>query len=166
MSFLKRLRCPASKQDRLHKTAYRPDLSMLFVVSAKSSEALQEYIRRYLQFCITSIPDKFQDICYTSCVGREHYRHRFVCVASNMDELIKALDERLQMTSTPHRRDAPTRRVVFAFPGQGSHSAGMASSLAGRFPEFAHIPPYFSNICRGALWISYSFFAIRPGIFF
>ena len=129
----------ASKQDRLDPTASRPVLPMLFVVSAKSSEALQEYTRCYLQFCIKSIPEMFQDICYTSCVGREHYRHRFACVASNMDELINALDERLQMTSTPHRRDAPTRRVVFAFPGQGSHFAGMASNLAGRFPEFAHI---------------------------
>lgn len=129
----------AAKHDQMESKAYRPDLPMLFVVSAKTPEALQEYLRRYLQFCRTSIPEKFQDICYTSCVGRDHYRHRFSCVASNMDELISALDERQQMTSTPHRRNAPARRIVFAFPGQGSHFSGMASSLAGQSPEFKQI---------------------------
>ncbi|KAF6747507.1 thiolase-like protein [Ephemerocybe angulata] len=59
-------------------------VSHLFVVSAKSPAALREYIGRYIDFCNRSATDQFESICYTSCVGREHYRYRYACVSGQL----------------------------------------------------------------------------------
>ncbi|KAF8962890.1 hypothetical protein BDZ97DRAFT_1920218 [Flammula alnicola] len=112
--------------------------AMMFVVSAKSLEGLKRYLQKYLDFCRTAPASKFREICYTSCVGREHYRHRFASVASNMEQLISALDERLRSFSA-ERITIPARRIVFSFPGQGSQYQGMGSILAGQYPDFADI---------------------------
>ena len=68
------------------------DFPMLFVVSAKSAEALRQYLWKYLDFCRTAPTANFRSICYTTCLGREHYRYRFACVVRNMGNLIKVLD--------------------------------------------------------------------------
>ena len=39
---------------------------MLFVVSAKSAEALKQYLRKYLDFCRTAPTPNFRSICYTT----------------------------------------------------------------------------------------------------
>ena len=109
--------------------------SQMFVVSAKSTAALQAYIKKYIDFCQQSSAEQFESICYTSCVGREHYRYRFSCVAENLDDLISQLQDALKnKTST-----TPLRNVAFAFPGQGSQYQGMARDLACRFPAFQRI---------------------------
>lgn len=110
---------------------------MLFVVSAKSQMGLLAYIHSYLSFCSKAPPKSFQSICYTSCTRREHYAHRFATVATNMEELITKLRNRLAQglkSSAP-----PNPRIVFGFPGQGSQFKGMAKALADRFSGFRDI---------------------------
>ena len=114
---------------------------MLFVVSAKSAEALKQYLWKYLDFCRTAPTSNFRSICYTTCLGREHYRYRFACVVSNMESLIKVLDDCLDSMSS-HAISNPASaacRIAFAFPGQGSHYPAMASGLVARYPGFKDI---------------------------
>ena len=116
---------------------------MPFVVSAKSLQALRQYLINYLEFCRKALPSEFQNICYTSCVGREHYRYRFGCVASNFGDLIQNLEEELRSLSLK-KYDNTASRILFAFPGQGSQYQGMASELASRYPEFKDILAFTS----------------------
>ena len=117
------------------------DFPMLFVVSAKSAEALNQYLRKYLDFCRTAPTPNFRSICYTTCLGREHYRYRFACVVSNMENLIKVLDDRLDSMSTRASFNPASAacRIAFALPGQGSHYPAMASGLVARYPGFKDI---------------------------
>ena len=121
--------------------ALEEDFPMLFVVSAKSTEALKQYLWKYLDFCRTAPTTNFRSICYTTCLGREHYRYRFACVVSNMENLIKVLEDRLDSMSSRASSNltAAACRIAFAFPGQGSHYQGMASDLISRYPGFKDI---------------------------
>ena len=113
---------------------------MLFVISAKSAEALKQYLWKYLDFCRTAPTSNFRSICYTTCLGREHYRYRFACVVSNMGNLIKVLEDHLDsMSSSRASSSNPACRIAFAFPGQGSHYQAMASDLIARYPGFKDI---------------------------
>ena len=117
------------------------DFPMLFVVSAKSAEALTQYLWKYLDFCRATSASNFRSICYTTCLGREHYRYRFACVAGSMGSLVKVLEDHLDSISgLASSNPAPAAcRIAFAFPGQGSHYQGMASSLVARYPGFKGI---------------------------
>ena len=124
--------------------ALEEDFPMLFVVSAKSAEALKQYLWKYLDFCRTAPTSNFRSICYTTCLGREHYRYRFACVVSNMGNLIKVLEDGLDdsMSSSSRASSDPVTaacRIAFAFPGQGSHYQAMASDLIARYPGFKDI---------------------------
>ena len=115
------------------------DFPMLFVVSAKSAEALRHYLWKYLYFCRTAPSSNFRSICYTTCLGREHYRYRFACVVSNMGNLIKVLEDRLDFMWGPASSNPAACRIAFAFPGQGSHYQAMASDLIVQCPGFKDI---------------------------
>jgi acyl transferase domain-containing protein len=107
---------------------------LMFVVSAKSPEALVDYLNKYLDFCLDASPALFPSICYTSCVGREHYRYRFACVAHNIQDLIARIEERIQ---NPPSASGPTgRRILFGFPGQGCQYQGMGRYLANQYSGF------------------------------
>jgi len=126
------------------------NVPMMFVASGKTQEALTQYLNDYLDFCLNAAESKFHSICYTSCVGREHYRYRFACVAYNMQDLISRLEERL---GTPSRASngAAARRVLFAFPGQGSQYQGMGRPLANEYSGFRDI---LSNAAKEAAGIT------------
>ncbi|KAJ7040667.1 hypothetical protein C8F04DRAFT_1391530 [Mycena alexandri] len=110
---------------------------MPFVVTAKSRDALHSYLQLYLDFCGNASVDDFRSICYTTCVGRELYRHRFSCVVKDLDSLVQRLKSRLSETSST--TFSPNPRLILAFPGQGSQFYGMAQTLAARFPNFKTI---------------------------
>ena len=114
---------------------------MPFVVSAKTPERLCAYLEKYIAFCRNLPPSGFVDLCFTTCVGREHYRYRFACVAHNLPELIASLESRLHemQHNAQGLGTVASPRVAFAFPGQGSQFRGMASELADHFPDFKKI---------------------------
>jgi len=111
---------------------------MLFVVSAKTQDTLIQYMNNYLDFCLNSPASLFHAICYTTCVGREHYRYRFACVAHNMQDLISRIEDRLQNMSAD-ASPGNARRILFAFPGQGSQYQGMGRYLASQYTGFRKI---------------------------
>jgi acyl transferase domain-containing protein len=96
---------------------------LMFVVSAKSPEALTDYLNKYLDFCLDASPSLFPSICYTSCVGHEHYRYRFACVVHNIQDLIARIEERIQ--NLPAASGLNGRRILFGFLGQGCQYQGM-----------------------------------------
>lgn len=110
---------------------------MLFVVSGKNQDALTQYLNNYLDFCLDASPTLFHSICYTSCVGREHYRYRFACVANNMQDLISRIEDHLQSESTSSGGTA--RRILLGFPGQGSQYQGMGRYLSNQYSGFRNI---------------------------
>lgn len=106
---------------------------MIFVVSAKTTAALSAYIKLYLDFLRNADAHMFHAICYTACVGREHYKHRFACVATDLADLIRQLENR---ASAPRPTKTSHGSLVFAFPGQGTQFSGMAAALAKRHRIF------------------------------
>lgn len=107
---------------------------MIFVVSAKSGAALHQNLQQYLDFCTSAPATDFRSICYTSCVGRDLHRYRFVCVVKDLDGLVHRLKDRLSHVHATTSNLTP--RIIFAFPGQGSQFYGMAKALAERFLDF------------------------------
>ncbi|KAJ6487662.1 hypothetical protein C8R45DRAFT_1143940 [Mycena sanguinolenta] len=100
---------------------------MIFVISAKTTAALSAYIKLYLAFLRNADARMFHAICYTACVGREHYKHRFACVATDLADLIRQLEN---SASAPRPTKTSRGSLVFAFPGQGTQFCGMAAALA------------------------------------
>ncbi|KDR66936.1 hypothetical protein GALMADRAFT_232327 [Galerina marginata CBS 339.88] len=112
-------------------------IPMIFVVSGKSQDALTQYLENYLDFCLNAPASVFHAVCYTTCVGREHYRYRFACIANNMQDLIARIEDRLQNPSSASGGNA--RRILLGFPGQGSQYQGMGRSLANQYSGFRAI---------------------------
>lgn len=113
------------------------DRSYLFVVSAKSRIALQEYVKNYIRFCRHAAPSNFKSICYTSCIGREHYRYRTSFVTKDLGELVQNLESYLSLKAPP--ADAGARNILLCFPGQGVQYQAMARDLVEQFTGFARI---------------------------
>jgi acyl transferase domain-containing protein len=132
---------------------------MLFVVSAKTPTALREYIAAYIEFCTHADPSDFSAICYTSCVGREHYRHRFACVVQDINELL----EELRMNLRDSSRGSVTSRagIVLGFPGQGTQFWGMAKELAEEYSGFRSILSKAATVAEAS--IDYSILDVLLG---
>ncbi|KAI5117734.1 hypothetical protein M0805_002079 [Coniferiporia weirii] len=108
-----------------------PVLAHLFVVSAKTEKALLEYLRVYTTFCQNADEGDLVNICYTACVGREHYQFRFACSCTSLKDLVSQIEETLSLaTKKPISAIASKPRIAFAFPGQGSQWQGMGRALA------------------------------------
>ncbi|KAF8953963.1 acyl transferase domain-containing protein [Flammula alnicola] len=114
---------------------------MMFVVSGKSGkseDALIQYLNKYLDFCLDAPSSLFHAICYTTCVGREHYRYRFACVVNNMQDLIARIEDRLQSSSSS-ASGGNARRIFIGFSGQGSQYQAMGRYLANQYSGFRSI---------------------------
>ncbi|KAJ7035264.1 hypothetical protein C8F04DRAFT_1098684 [Mycena alexandri] len=125
---------------------------MIFAVSAKTAGALTAYIDRYLAFLRSVDPRMFHAICYTSCIGREHYKHRFACVATDMADLVRQVELR---ASAPRQQKKSRGSLVFAFPGQGTQFPGMAAELGAIYSRFREFIGEFGRqaeaICRSPI---------------
>lgn len=121
-------------------TAPATTTPQLFVVSAKTEKALLSYLHAYASFCETADEASLADICYTTCVAREHYRFRFACACSTLDDLRDHLKTAIaDAEKTPLVAAATKSRIAFAFPGQGSQWQGMARALSDLDTRFCEI---------------------------
>ncbi|WDF02034.1 SDR family NAD(P)-dependent oxidoreductase [Shouchella hunanensis] len=76
---------PPSIEDSL---AYHNEYCL--TISAKNEEVLNKYINNYLKF-LTKSKSSFENICYTSNIGRGHYTNRLIVRASSKNDLITRL---------------------------------------------------------------------------
>nr|AKE48477.1 putative water-soluble melanin synthase [Inonotus obliquus] len=128
-----------------NKTVVSPEVEVpvrpaphLFLVSAKTEKALMEYLRYYIEYCKQAQESDLANICYTSCVGREHYRFRFACTCTTLKELLDQLNDAVESALKKPFPAIPSKpRVAFAFPGQGSQWQGMGRALSDVDKSFA-----------------------------
>ncbi|KAF8200518.1 hypothetical protein K438DRAFT_1965980 [Mycena galopus ATCC 62051] len=118
---------------------------MIFVISAKTTAALSAYIQLYLGFLRNADARMFHAICYTACVGREHYKHRFACVATDLADLIRQLE---RCASAPRSTKPSRGSLMFAFPGQGTQFSGMAAALAKKHRLFRDFILEFGHMAQ------------------
>jgi len=110
-----------------------------FLVSAKSEEALKAQAQR-LHTHLQANPEIDQaDLAFSLARGRAQLEHRAVGLASDRDELMRALDViRIGApSSSVVRNTVGEGKTAFLFTGQGAQRAGMGQGLYDGFPAFA-----------------------------
>jgi polyketide synthase 12 len=115
-------------------------LVMPWVLSGKSASALAEQaarLRRWVEWRPELDPN---DVAYSLVSTRALFDHRAVAVGADRDELLTGLAAISCCEPAPNvttGKPAATGKVVFVFPGQGSHWPGMAVELLDSAPAFA-----------------------------
>ncbi|TDV49770.1 type I polyketide synthase [Actinophytocola oryzae] len=109
----------------------RPDAPSVWVLSARSAEALRAQAERLTAFVAASPGVCVQDVGLSLATTRSHFGHRFA-VAGDRAALLRGLS-----TVSGSSPNAAADRPVFVFPGQGSQWVGMAVELLDVYPVFA-----------------------------
>ena len=108
-----------------------PRPSHVIVTSAKTKASYYANKQKLLEWLRANPSAMIEDTAYTTTARRMHHPIRFACTASTTQELITKLE--IDTVDTSPSQASP---IVFVFPGQGSHYAGMGSELYGTCPAF------------------------------
>lgn len=114
----------------------------VFTVSARSSEALQKLVTRYIELPEPA-PDALPNMCFTAHSGRTHFDYRLGLVGASWAEIHKGLrhwldnvaDNKTKPAVNP-RRDSRDLKIAFLMTGQGSQYPGMTRILYNTQPRF------------------------------
>ncbi|MFD0589639.1 amino acid adenylation domain-containing protein [Paenibacillus sp. GCM10027627] len=98
----------------------------LFVLSAQSKAALQNYVADYLEWLSGEESQRVSlaDLCYSASIGRSHYRHRLAVVAedaADLRDVLQSLHDDGLFSGMSHR----------AFVGEGGLANDLSFALAG-----------------------------------
>jgi acyl transferase domain-containing protein/NADPH:quinone reductase-like Zn-dependent oxidoreductase/SAM-dependent methyltransferase len=130
--------------------------TQLLTISARSSGALQEQVRRYVDRLEQSVDAEMADICFTATTGRTHFADRLSVVSDGSATAAKALrgwlagDEAANVF-TGHAVPGTRPRVAFLFTGQGAQYAGMGRELYASSPVFRAAMDECDAVLRGVL---------------
>jgi acyl transferase domain-containing protein len=117
--------------------ATEPGGAHVLTLSAKSVPALAAQLRRY-QRTSAGRPDlDIADLCYTTNVGRAHFRHRVSAAVTGHDDLAARLEELLATVESGGLGKYANRKVGFLFSGLGRPRPGLGAGLYRRHPAFA-----------------------------
>ncbi|MEV5205838.1 acyltransferase domain-containing protein, partial [Streptomyces sp. NPDC053720] len=106
-----------------------------WVLSARSAAALREQAARLAGF-VTDRPDVDPVAVGSALVhARTAFDHRAVVVGTDLDELLRAVQDLADSDALVEGSTA-SGRTVFVFPGQGSQWIGMAAGLYANSPVF------------------------------
>jgi amino acid adenylation domain-containing protein len=114
------------------------DGETLLRLSARTPTALAAMAERLAQHLEAGPELRLADVAHTLRVGRTRFAQRMSVVAATTAQAVAALRGRDGVRKTT--RSVPQRRpdVVFLFPGQASHYAGMGSGAFAAEPLFRH----------------------------
>lgn len=108
----------------------------LLLLSARTQTALATSAER-LAAHLQAQPDvNLADVAYTLAVGRKAFAHRLGLVADDIAQAVTQLRSTDTAAVIARSRPAHTHEVVFMFPGQGAHYAGMGKALYAAGPAF------------------------------
>ena len=102
--------------------------SYVFNLSARSRDALKEYVEQYKRYLDNSSAKgiSLEDLCYTATARRESYDYRISLTCDSIETLRGKL---LKVNPAEVSLTKPKKTVVFVFSGQGSIYASMGQEL-------------------------------------
>lgn len=116
---------------QFEKNSHTPSAHIL-TLSAKSKNALDELIKKYKSTLSSMDPSfSFSNICYTTNIGRQHFKHRRSFIAHSIDELYTSLGH-----SQEDQKPTPSHKVAFLFTGQGAQYVEMGKDLYEEHPVY------------------------------
>jgi rifamycin polyketide synthase module 1/2/3 len=119
----------------------RPGTPALLTLSARTANALEQQVARYMRHLAEHPEIGLADLCATAAGGRAHFDERLAVVATSRDELATGLAAlaRGELPAGCARGRARTPeppRLAFVFPGTGLQYPGMGRRLYDREPVF------------------------------
>jgi acyl transferase domain-containing protein/acyl carrier protein len=117
----------------------RDGQSHLIPISARTAEALEAQVRRWLEFTDETTPP-LADLAFSAARRRTHFDHRLAIVASDSaslrDQLQAFSNREPRAGSASGQKTLRELRVAFVFSGQSAQWWGMGRDLLDREPVF------------------------------
>jgi acyl transferase domain-containing protein/acyl-CoA synthetase (AMP-forming)/AMP-acid ligase II/predicted alpha/beta-fold hydrolase len=107
----------------------------LLTLAAKSETALQQLVSRSQDYLEHHPEFDFADVCFTSNLGRSHFKHRLAVVGKSREDLLAKL-KLGQQKLAPHKIEISNHKIAFLFTGQGSQYSQMGYELYQTSPLF------------------------------
>ena len=134
----------------------------VFVVSAKSAEALKAQVKQYRIFIERNIANKLsiEDLCFTAATGRNHFSHRLSIECVDINELknkLVLLESGCNVDGAFESvvKDNEQVKLAYLCTGAGSQYIGMARELYQSEPIFKSIMDRCSEYLHVDLLITF-----------
>ena len=137
--------------------AAMPPAPHLLLLAAQTPSALVANAQHYAAFLQTQPADNLGDICYSSRVGRSHFRHRLAVVGSDQAQMAAALTAYQQgqpsagLVQSEQPAAATPPSIAFLFTGQGAQYPGMGRALYASQPVFRRALERCAELLRAEL---------------
>jgi naphtho-gamma-pyrone polyketide synthase len=125
--------------DHHHSATADPRTEHVVVVSARSTKALEENLRRLEAFVANSWAPEgefLSQLSYTSTARRMHHSRRVAFVTNSLDDLRRSLFAAATVASDVKSVPAVAPKVGFLFTGQGAQETAMAHGYYKHFSSF------------------------------
>lgn len=121
---------------RLLKQPAEEGTEQVFVLSAKSSAALEKKAKDMAEYLASDTKVRLTDVCYTAACCRRLQNHRMAFACGSKEEAIGILSEPDWHTVFRSTEDGGRKGVAFLFPGQGAQHVNMGLELYRSEPYF------------------------------
>lgn len=128
-----------------------PRRHQLFVLSARTEEALAKASENLARFAANPGATDFADAAWTLGIGRKPFRCRRAVAAESFEALATALTPGKGVTGLADRNNPP---VHFLFPGQGSQHVNMGRVFYETEPRFRDLVDHCSEVLHPLLGLT------------
>ena len=111
--------------------------SNILTVSAKTYEALNEYIKRYSDFISQNADIKLGDLCFSANTGKAVYAYRASFCAKSLDDMHRQLKEYCNDCADLKKAPITTNpKYAFVFTGRIDNLQEKAENMCRKYSEF------------------------------